>query len=124
MSIRNLAMVLILATVAVGGYVFYQQSASGVSTSSAPDAMTIQFGNNSWDALASIELSAAGQDSYSAVPLTDGELGAGSFYAHDILDGRTNCTYDIRVTKLDGSVSLRPGVDLCAATFYHFEDDG
>ena len=124
MSIRNIALIVILAAVAVGGYVLFFQNSADDTAMSGPEMMTINFGNNSYDPLASVEMSLAGQESYSAVALAEGGLGAGDFVDVTVPKDSANCTYDLRVTKVNGDVSMRPGVDLCAATFYHFADDG
>ncbi len=39
-----------------------------------------------------------------------------------VAEGDTQCTFDLRFTKMDDSVHDRPAVDLCAATYYHFAD--
>jgi len=111
------------AVVIVGGAGAYYWTQQDSAPMVPETTIEINFGNNSYDPLQSIELSPAGQNSFTAIPLEEGGLGAGDFFKHAIVDGKTTCTYDLRITKVKGDVSERPGVDLCAATFYHFEDD-
>lgn len=85
--------------------------------------LTIALGNNSWDDLAGLEASPAGRDAYVAVSLGDGPLSAGNFTDLLLVDGRAVCVYDLRFTKSDGRVAERPGVDLCAQSYYHFADE-
>ena len=119
MNSKSILAVLVLAL--AGGAFFWMQSRD--DSSSMANGMEINFGNNSYDKLKTIELSPAGQDEFTLVTLEPGGLGGGKFYKYAIVDGNTICTYDLRFTKDNGEVSLRPGVDLCSAPFYHFEDD-
>jgi len=118
---RSIAIVVILAALGAGAYIY---TSGGGSDSTAATGMEINFGNNSYDALAKIEISPAGQGSYMALALQEGNLGAGNFSKNMIENGNTVCKYDLKFTKENGDVADRMGVDLCAATFYHFEDDG
>lgn len=121
-SLTKAVLVLVVLVLAGGGYYVWSQGNNGGGQSE--NSMTIQFGNNSYDALKMVELSPAGANTYAAIPLTDGTLGAGQFYAHTIADGRAVCTYDLRTTKEKGPVANFKGVNLCDETFYHFEDVG
>ncbi len=120
MNVKSIIGVIVLIVIVGGGYYWYQGNSSD---SSAASDLEINFGNNSWDALKSIELSAAGQNTFQAIPLENSTLGAGEFFKYAIPDGQTVCKYDLRITKEGGEVSDRPNVDLCSATFYHFEED-
>lgn len=91
------------------------------STANAGD-LTINFGNNLWDPIKSVEISPAGAGNWNAIPLPDGQLGAGAFVEFPIAGGDAVCTYDLRFTKIDDSTHERPGVDLCQQTYYHFGD--
>jgi len=111
--------VLAVVLLAGGGiYYFTQQN------SEDENAMTIQFRNNSWDALNSVELSPAGADTYVSIPLTDGTFAPAGVLPHTISDGRTVCNYDLRVTKVDGAVGQYENANLCAESFYFFEESG
>lgn len=114
----------LVVLVIIGGGAYYYWSQGDAMDQTSTDAMTIQFGNNSYDALKSVEISPAGTEAYVAIPLTDGTLGAGEFYAHAITDGATICTYDLRATKENGQTANFKGVNLCDQPFYHFEDVG
>jgi len=84
--------------------------------------LTINFGNNLWDPIKAVEISPAGADIWSAIPLSDGVLAAGAFVEVPIAGGDAVCTYDLRFTKADDTVQERPGVNLCEASYYHFGD--
>jgi hypothetical protein len=112
--------VLVVLALAGGGYYFWSQGEDKAPASS----LTIQFGNNSYDALKSVALSPSGTDAFLEIPLTDGTLEAGEFYAHTIVDGKTICTYDLRATKEKGTSANFENINLCDETFYHFEDEG
>ena len=120
--VKAISALAILAAAGGGYYVFTQEDAAEVEQDA--DAMTIQFGNNTWVALASLELSPTGTDTYVSVPLEDGALAPGQFYAHPIAGGSTTCTYDIRATKDDGASANFSNVNLCDTTFYHVEETG
>ena len=85
--------------------------------------LTISLGNNSWDSLAGLAVSPAGQNAYVEMELTDGALRAGNFMALVLKDGASVCVYDLRFKREDGTVIERPGVDLCAQSYYHFADE-
>ncbi|GEM_PF-1890452 len=125
--IRNIAIAVVLILGAVVAYMYL-----GPQNSSQPDgddaigsaSMEINFGNNFWKPISAVELSPAGTDAYVAIPLPDGSLGAGDFVKHAIPDGSTVCKYDLRFTRDSGDIEQRMGVDLCSATYYHFEEQG
>ncbi|MBZ0130563.1 MAG: hypothetical protein K8F59_15790 [Rhodobacteraceae bacterium] len=119
----KIVLVLVILGLGAGGAYFWSQGQSGEG-SQAANSMTIQFGNNSYDALKSVRISPAGADAFVDIPLPNGTLGAGEFYAHTIADGRTICNYDLHATKEKGPSAKFNNVNLCEETFYHFEDVG
>lgn len=116
--VRIIAVVVVVAAAAAGAWLYLGGDESGDS-----DALVIKLGSNTNDVITGVEYAPAGTGTYSAVTLTDGKLGAGNFVDMTIAGGKTQCKYDLRFTKEDGNVAERKGVDLCAATFYHFEPD-
>ncbi len=85
--------------------------------------MEITFANNSGAPLAAVEYSPAGQGVWQAVAVPEGRLGPGETIVLLLPDGEKVCDYDLRITGADGTVALRPGVNLCAVAFYHFRDE-
>ncbi len=122
-SLTKAISVLVVLVLVAGGVYFWSQGKNGAG-GQADNSLTIQFGNNSYDALKLVELSPAGANTFLTIPLTEGKLGAGEFYAHAIDGGKMTCTYDLRATKENGKTAKFNNVNLCDQTFYHFEDVG
>jgi len=116
--VRIVALVVVVAAVGFGAYTYLGKNAAD----DGPANLVIQLGNNSYDTLTGLEVSPASAGTYTKVDLTGGELTAGSFYELVLPGGAAQCKYDLRFAKADGKSYDRNGVDLCAATFYHFED--
>jgi hypothetical protein len=126
--IKAVSAIVVLAAAGGGYYVLTQKDAAAPEVEAQveqdADAMTIQFGNNTWVALASLELSPTGTDTYVSVPLEDGALAPGQHHPHPIAGGSTVCTYDIRAAKDDGATATFDNVNLCDVTFYNVEEAG
>jgi len=116
--IRLVAVVVIVAAVAVGAWLYL-----GAGGSEDSDAMVIKLGSNTNDVITGVEYAPAGSGTYSAVALKDGKLNPGLFVDMTIAGGKTQCKYDLRFTMEKGDVAERKAVDLCAATYYHFEPE-
>lgn len=108
----------VVAALAIGGC-----GGASDEVKTASDALVIQLGNNAWETLVGVEFSPASAETYQAVPLPDGKLDAGDFYEWTIVGGAEQCRYDLRFALEGGTVTERKDVDLCAASFYHFEPD-
>jgi len=94
----------------------------GDESENSAATMEINFGNNSWDTISTVEFTPAGTSTYAALALPEGGMKGGDFVIGAFVDGATICTYDLRFTKENGDVLDRKDVNLCDATFYHFED--
>jgi hypothetical protein len=84
--------------------------------------LVIQFANNTWVNVTLVEYALPGSGAWTAAALPEGLLKSGEFFELKLPEGDTQCTFDLRLTKDDGSVHDRPAVDFCAATYYHFAD--
>jgi len=128
MNTKTLSIIVIVAAIALGGYVLTtkngteEQAMPAVPAAPAAGGMEIEFGNNSWKAITKIEISPAGKSTFTEIAMKDGKLDAGAFVKYAIPDGKKICTFDLRFTNSEGKTFDRPGVDLCKATYYHFSD--
>jgi len=120
MSATRLVLALIVIALAGGGYYYYSGRAESPDTAAA-DELKINLGNNVYSTITGLEYSPAGSDTYVAAGLPEGGLGAGDFHDLVIAGGAAQCRYDLRFTLEDDTKADRMNVDLCAATFYHFE---
>lgn len=84
--------------------------------------LVIQFANNTWADVTKVEYAVAGSDAWTAAALPADLLKSGEFFELTLPEGDTQCSFDLRLTKEDGSLHDRPAVDFCAATYYHFAD--
>ncbi len=120
MSVSRIIIVLVVVVLAGGGYYYYSSQGDAPGASSAGE-LKIKLGNNVYSNITALEFSPAGTATYVASGLPEGGLGAGNFHDLVIAGGSEQCRYDLRFTLEDGTKADRMNVDLCAATFYHFE---
>lgn len=118
----------VLAIGAVGAYVFLAPG-GGERAGNSPEQVTSgpltrNFRSNVYKKITSWEISPSGQESYVALPLPDGGLEGGASVEYTLADGASICTYDMRITKEDGTEWEHKGRNLCGhQTYYTYDDE-
>ena len=123
----KLIVLLVLAAV-IAGAAFIFLAPGGNRSGEAPEQagtghLTKNFRSNVFEKITAWELSLAGKDVFAAIPLTNGVLEGGESVEYTIEDGNSVCTYDMRITKEDGSVWHHKNRDLCTRQTYYTYDD-
>lgn len=124
---KGLVAAIVLAGIGYGGYTLMGgtrgNDGSVPEMPAASGPLEINFTNGVWDTLTKVEVSAAGQDTFSVLDLSEGTATAGETEKLSIADGNTICTFDFRVTKEDGSTGVNKNRNLCDNAYYTYDDE-